>query len=192
MCSKSPSLIKTIITTFLIVFIILILSLYYQEVHNYLLNRITPIQLTDWITLSAVLVALFGHRIWDIYDNYNKKKEIKAIITSSLTQLKSDLIRIRDERNTPENDGSRIKFDSTSFSEVNGYYFLYSELLLPNFVQIELSNYMHTLDFFNHYKINMETIRARAEEKTCGDGHLTLATVNKLLKRLDNAMCEFG
>ncbi len=140
--------------------------------------------------LVAILVALFGERIWRFYDNRSKKKEARAIIKHNLEQLKSDLLRIRDERNSDKKkETDMIVFNSTSFSEVNGYYFLFSDLLLPNLVQFELSKYPATIEFFNHYKINMETIRKREQDTT---GTLTLATVNKLFERLENAIKEFA
>ena len=141
--------------------------------------------------LSVVLVALFGGRLWRFCDNRRKKKEARAIIKNNLQQLKSDLLRIRDKRNSDKKKKTdMIIFNVTSFSEVNGYYFLFSDLLLPNLVQLELSKYPGTIEFFIHYKINMETIRER-ESQQVGTGALTLATVNKLLERLENTIHEF-
>jgi hypothetical protein len=146
----------------------------------------------NWLTLIAVLVALFGERIWRSIDNRSKKKEANAIIKHNLEQLMSDLARIRDERNAGKTNGTdAIIFNSTSFSEVNGYYFLFSDLLLPNLDQFELSKYPATIEFFNHYKINIETIRKRDEDRV-GTGSLTLATVNKLIQHLKNAIKEFS
>lgn len=146
----------------------------------------------NWLTLIAILVALFGERIWRYFDTKKKKTEARVIIKQNLEQLKSDLLRIRDVRNADKkNDTDSIIFNSTSFSEVNGYYFLFSDLLLPNIEQLELSKYPATIEFFNHYKINIETIRKRDEDRV-GTGALTLATVNKLISRLENAIGEFN
>ena len=146
----------------------------------------------QWLTLIAILVALFGERIWRYFDTKKKKTEVRLIIKQNLEQLKSDLLRIRDVRNADKkSDTDSIIFNSTSFSEVNGYYFLFSDLLLPNIEQLELSKYPATIDFFNHYKINIETIRKRDEDRV-GTGTLTLATVNKLISRLENAIGEFN
>ena len=115
----------------------------------------TIMQISDWLTLSAVLVALFGGRLWRFCDNRRKREEARAIIKNNLQQLKSDLLRIRDERNSDKKkETDIIIFNVTSFSEVNGYYFLFSDLLLPNLVQLELSKYPATIQFFIHYKIN--------------------------------------
>jgi len=149
-------------------------------------------KISDWLTFFAILVALFGERVWHCVDNHRKRKEAKVIIKSNLEQLKRDLLRIRDERNRGKiNNTDRIIFDGTSFSEVNGYYFLFSDLLLPNLDKFELSKYPATIEFFNHYKINMETIRKRQLDNRTGIGFLTLATVNRLLERLENAIKEF-
>jgi len=141
-------------------------------------------QINGWLTLFAILVALFGERIWRFIDNRKKKNEVRAIIKNNLEQLKADLLWIRDARNRGKTNATdTIIFNSTSFSEVNGYSFLFSDLLLPNLDQFELSKYPATIEFFNHYKINMETIRKRESDRV-GTGLLTLATVNKLLGRL--------
>lgn len=146
----------------------------------------------QWLTLIAILVALFGERMWRYFDTKKKKAEVRLIIKQNLEQLKSDLLRIRDVRNADKkSDTDSIIFNSTSFSEVNGYYFLFSDLLLPNLEQLELSKYPATVEFFNHYKINIETIRKREEDRV-GTGALTLATVNKLISRLENAIGEFN
>jgi len=146
----------------------------------------------NWLTFIAIVVALFGERIWRRVDSKNKKREAVLIIRKNLEQLRADLLRIRDERNSSaKSDGDTIIFNSTSFSEVNGYYFLFSDLLLPNMEHFGLSKYPATIEFFNHYKINMETVRKREEDRT-GTGSLTLATVNKLVKRLEGAIQEFS
>ena len=149
-------------------------------------------KIDNWLTLIVIFVALFGERIWRYFDTQKKKKEARIIIKQNLEQLKFDLLRIRDVRNAGKNnDTDSIIFNSTSFSEVNGYYFLFSDLLLPNMEQLELSKYPTTIEFFNHYKINMETIRKREEDRV-GTGALTLATVNRLISKLENAIGEFN
>jgi len=144
----------------------------------------------DWLILVAILVAIFGERIWRYFDTKKNKTAARTIIKQNLEHLKSDLLRIRDVRNVgKQNDADNVIFNSTSFSEVNGYYFLFSDLLLPNMEQLELSKYPATIEFFNHYKINMETIRKR--EDRAGTGVLTLGTVNNLISRLERAIGEF-
>jgi hypothetical protein len=146
----------------------------------------------QWLTLIAILVALFGERMWRYFDTKKKKTEVRLIIKQSLELLKFNLLRIRDERNSGKNnDTDKIIFDRTSFSEVNGYYFLFLNLLLPNMEQLELSKYPATIEFFNHYKINIETIRSRSENND-GIAALRLATVNRLISRLENAIGEFN
>ena len=144
---------------------------------------------SNWLILITIFVALFGERSWKFIDKRSKRKEVRVIIKRNLQQLNSDLIRIRDERN--QREAPMVIFNSTSFSEVNGYYFLFSQILLPNLAELELSKYPNTIDFFIHYKINMETIRIR-EQNRPGTGKLTLETVDRLLSKLNNSIREFS
>ena len=146
-------------------------------------------EIRDWLLLCVVLIALFGERLWRCYDKRKMKKEIHAIVKKHLEHLMSDLLRIRDVRNKGKtNNTDKICFDSTSFSEVNGYYFLFSDLLLRKLDQLELSKYPATIDFFKNYRINMDTIGNRVLEGETG--FLTLATFNKLLEYLEDAIKE--
>ncbi len=148
-------------------------------------------EIRDWLFLCIVLVALFGERLWRCYDNWNRKKEIHAILKKHFEQLKKDLLRTKNVRNEGKtNDKDRIVFNDTAISEAEGYYFLFSDLLLRELDHLKLSEYPATIDFFIHYKMNMETIRKRASDRG-GTGYLTLATVKKLLERLENAIKEF-
>ena len=153
----------------------------------------SEVNLGHILTLTAILIAFFGHRIWRSWDNKIKKAHVKVIMRENLKQLKNDFNRIRKERN---NDSPDIKFDPTSFSEISGYYFLFSELLLPNVEQLKLSEYPNTIEFFIHYKINMETIKAR-QERIIAQGNatklasLTKNTVDNLLEKLDHSITEF-
>ena len=148
-------------------------------------------KISDWITLCAVLVALFGPYTWKWVNNCIKKKQIRAIMKTNFEQLRSDLVRIRDKRNTVRKDNDNVHFDKTSISEVGGYSFLFTDLLLPNTTDLKLSKYPSTITFFNHYRINIETIKSRYTEGS-QTGWLTLRTVNNLLSRLEKAINEFG
>jgi hypothetical protein len=139
----------------------------------------------DFITFLAVLVALFGARIWRFVDNIKKRKETETIIRSNLMQLQSDLMRMIDENKF----AATLMFDKASFSEVNGYDFLFTNLLLPNLVEFELSCYPSTIKFFNHYRINMEAIKKRLE--TEGTGHLSMGSLTSMMKKLEAAIAEF-
>lgn len=134
----------------------------------------------NWLTFMAILVALFGERLWKYCDNRIKKKEIGAIIKQNLEQLQSKLLKIRIDT---------IAFGHAPSSEIDGYYFLFSDLLLPNVVQFKLRKYPKTIDFFIYYKINMETIRKNKEATMAG---LTHEMVDKLLVRLGDAIKEFS
>lgn len=152
-------------------------------------------ELRDGLLLGAVLVALFGPIAWrflgSFLNNRKIKKEIHAILKKHLEQLRFDLLRIRDKRNKGRTEATdRIRFNRVSISEVEGYYFLFSDLLLRELDHLKLSKYPATIDFFIHYKINIETIRKRTSDDG-GTGFLTLATFNKLLEYLENAIKEF-
>ena len=139
----------------------------------------------DFITFAAVLVALFGARIWRFVDNGRRKKETRAIILTNLMQLHTDLARMIDENKF----APTLIFDKASFSEVNGYDFIFTNLLLPNLVEFELSCYPGTIKFFNHYRINMETIKKRLE--TEGTGHLSMGSLTSMMAKLEAAITEF-
>lgn len=141
----------------------------------------------DILTLAAISVALFGPYIWRILANIARKKQIIPIVKKNLEQLDSDLRRIVEERNN--NSDYNIIFNKTSFCEVSNYYFLFSDILIPNSEQLKLSNYPKAIEFFNHYKMNMDTLRARKGND--GASSLTRATVDLLLQRLENTIKEF-
>lgn len=146
------------------------------------------IDLGHLLTLIAILIAFFGHRIWGFIDNCRKMKHVKAIMLENLGQLRSDLIRIIEKRNTPNSNS--ITFNPTSLSEISGYYYLFSELLLPNLEQLKLSAYPKTIRFFNHYKINMETLKVRYDISHTNSSALTRGTVNNLLTELEQSIEE--
>ena len=76
-------------------------------------------QISDWLTLLAILVALFGERIWRFIDNRKKKNEVRAIIKNNLEQLRADLLRIKDERNSGKTNATdTIIFNSTSLQDI--------------------------------------------------------------------------
>ncbi len=139
------------------------------------------------LTLVVICIALFGPGIRKLFIDRSKLRHIKPTILSSLEQLKMDLKRIVEERNN--NAVDIINFNKTSYCEISNYYFLFSDILIPNAEQIKLSNYPKTIDFFNHYKINMDTLEARKDDD--GASSLTRATVDLLMQRLENAINEF-
>ena len=141
----------------------------------------------DIITFLAVCVALFGPGIWGHLGSEAKRKNLKPIIKSNLEQLKSDITRIIEERNSHSSD--KIVFSATCFSEISGYYFLFQDILIPNAEKLKLKDYPKTIDFFSHYKMNVDTLRARRNE--AGNSRLTRATVELLLERLQKAIHEF-
>ncbi len=144
--------------------------------------------LGEILTFLAICVALFGPWVWGYIDSKAKRRHLKPIIISNLEQLKSDLKRIIEKRNKDSRD--KIIFSATCFSEISGYYFLLHEILIPNAEKIKLRNYPKTIDFFNHYKINIDTLKGR--KNSAGNSRLSRATVDLLLQRLESAINEFG
>ncbi len=159
------------------------------------------------VAIIAAAIALLGNRLWVFIDRYNKNQRIKKIMYKNLSHLKSDLLRIRDKRNSPSGEPKeRIIFNKTSFCEISGYGYLYTEFFLQHVNDIDVSKYPSCIEFFLHYRINIETINSRFglmhEEMTetngkvnsavSRNGHLTYASVNALLERLEKAITEFS
>ena len=139
------------------------------------------------LTLVVICIALFGPGIRKSLANIAKKRQINPIVRMNLDQLKKDLSRIVEKRNNNASD--KITFSKTSFCEISNYYFLFSDILIPNAEQLKLADYPKTIDFFIHYKMNMDTLKARKDDT--GDSSLTRATVDLLLQRLENAINDF-
>ncbi len=147
------------------------------------------------VAVVAALFAFFGQRFWIRRDRSNKIKRIQTIMHKNLTHLRSDLLRIRDKRNSPSGDPKqRIEFNKTSFSEVSGYAYLYTEFFLQHINDIDLTKYPNTIEFFLHYRINIETIKSRFDKSndSVKNGYLQYNSVNLLLERLDKAIAEFS
>jgi len=131
--------------------------------------------------LVAFIVAWIPHFIkW--WHNKALRRIIKKILISNLSQLESNLVIIRGKDDGERNPMDRITFDKTSISEIEGYYFLFTDLLIRYPVENKLDEYPKTIEFFNHYKINTTTAKSK--------GHLTLGTVNNLLMRLKESRQE--
>jgi len=143
------------------------------------------------ISVVAALIAFLGQRVWTWVDRHNKTKRVKTIMHKNLSHLRKDLLRIRDKRNSPSGDPKQqIKFCKTSFSEVRGYAYLYTEFFLQHINDIDLTKYPNTIEFFLHYRINIETIKSRFEK--LNNGHLRFDSVNILLERLNKTIEEFS
>ena len=146
------------------------------------------------IMLAAILVALFGEKVWKKIEKGNKKKNIKNILIVPLDQLRKDLLRIRNVRNTWEGEGKRpsntqISFSQTSFDEVKNYFYLFTDIVIPYIDYLDFPKDPKTIEFFTHYKCNIETLKSRIEKN---GGWLTLGTVDNLLTRLNMAVKELS
>jgi len=144
--------------------------------------------LRDILTLLAIVIALFSPSIRKAISRRALVRHIKPIVKKGLGQLRNDLTRIIIERNHNAKDS--IAFNTTSFSEISQYYFLFSDIISPNAEQLKLENHPHTIDFFNHYRMNIETLRAR--KNAADTSNLTRPTVDLLMQRLEAAINEFN
>lgn len=149
-------------------------------------------EIVEVLMLAAIVVALFGARSWEWVDCFYTRRETKKILKENLEQLKKDLVRIRDERNSSvKRDNDKIFFGKTCISEISGYSFLFTDLLVPKAREIRLSRYIKTIKFFNHYRINVTTIESRYTESS-QNSWLTLGSVNILIDYLEGAIREFS
>jgi hypothetical protein len=152
-----------------------------------------PLTIQDILILIAILVALFGERLWKTVDKKNKRKKIKQILLIPLKRLKHDIERIRDERNPTNSNRSektKIRFNQTSFDEVKNHSYLLTDIIISNVDYLDLPKDSKTIEFFTHYNKNIETLKSRIEKS--GEGYLTLGTVNILLETLDLSIQELS
>ncbi|MBL7197737.1 MAG: hypothetical protein ISS47_06525 [Candidatus Omnitrophica bacterium] len=153
---------------------------------------------SDWIQISisiatffAVLVALFGERIWRYFDSASKSKKIKQLCLRHLEQMKADFIRIRDERNPgSRNPDDRVRLNIVSFNEIKGGLFLYENIIVNNLEYLNVVSLKNTIDFFHHYNIFLCHIKERRND--AAEGWVTLATYNRLLGLLQKAITELS
>ena len=151
-----------------------------------------PITIQDILIFFAILVALFGERIWKKKEKKRKKKNIKRSLFIPLDRLNHDILRIRDERNpinSDRSDTTQIIFNQTSFDEVKNHFYLFTDIIIPYIDYLDLPKDSKTIDFFTHYNKNIGTLKSRIES---GKGYLTLGTVNELLKRLELSIKELS
>uniref|UniRef100_UPI002587FCF2 hypothetical protein n=1 Tax=Alcanivorax sp. TaxID=1872427 RepID=UPI002587FCF2 len=97
-----------------------------------------PITPGNVILFLAVLVALFGPRIWKAVDDSRNRKSLKAAITQLLESLKTDLVRIRDERNDGLEEASKVQFSETSIGEISHYFYIFEDMVMPNLVLLKV------------------------------------------------------
>jgi hypothetical protein len=153
---------------------------------------------SDWIQISisiatflAVFVALFGERIWRCFDDRSKSNKIRQLCLRHLEQMKADFIRIRDERNPGlRNQNDHVRVNIISFNEIKGGLFLYENIIVNNLEYLNVLNLKNTIDFFHHYNIFLSHIKERQND--VGEGWVTLATYNRLLDLLQNAIIELS
>ncbi|MDP8258827.1 MAG: hypothetical protein P9L90_05350 [Candidatus Aadella gelida] len=138
----------------------------------------------DWLTLCAVIVALFGPYIYDYFKNRNLESKHDKTLICVINDFISDLERILKVRNTGKTkDSDKVIFDETSRSEMAGYMKIFETLILNNY-QLSKNSHLRVI-FFSHFQKNMLTISERTVDNQ--NGHLTVATVKKLLTHAEEA-----
>ena len=138
----------------------------------------------DWLTLSAIIVALFGPYVYDFFKNRSGERALDKTLICIIDDFMSDLKRILNERNPgATKDADQVVFNETSRSEMAGYMKIFETLILKNYHQSR--NGRLRVIFYSHFQKNMITIF----ERTSGNknGHLTVATVKKLIKHAEDA-----
>ena len=173
-----------------------------EELKSYLINKL-PIYFEIRFELhnegKVVFKKSFKLLTDDIQDkitqlhaknNSSLEKEAKMLIRNDLEQLRGDIFRIlkhRDGNKNVKNQKAKIRISITSFSEINGYYSLYKDIILSNLKEIDINKFIQTSEFFRHYKSNIETIQNRFKDNY---SFITLGTMEKLVERLDKALDE--
>lgn len=138
----------------------------------------------DWLTLVAIIIALFGPYVYDFFKNRREESSLDKTLVCVIDDFISDLKRILNERNqgaTKETD--QVVFNETSRSEMAGYMKIFETLILENYQQNR--NGRLRVIFYSHFQKNMITIFERASGNQ--HGYLTVATVKKLIKHAEDA-----
>ena len=155
--------------------------------------ELKPLTPQDLLIIAAILVALFGERIWRWRDKANKRVKITQILLIPLERLKHDLLRIRDERNSGDADRpdtAKIIFNQTSFDEGNNHFFLFTGVIIPYCEILDLPKESKTIEFFTHYNKNIGALKSRINISNNDTGTLAFKTVNDLIERLELSIKE--
>ncbi len=91
-------------------------------------------KISDWITLAAVIVALFGPYLFAFVRRCFLEKKYEHTLSTIIKDFIFDLERIKTQRNLSKTqDSDIIVFDDTSRSEMFGYYDIFESLILQNY-----------------------------------------------------------
>lgn len=142
----------------------------------------------DSLTVFALVVALFGPRLWKWIDSGAKKEAIDILLFDNLCLLYNLLRRIRYVDNTGERKpDDNVVFIETHISEITGYEYLFKDVMLVQTDVIDLKDYQKVTRFFSHYMINIQTLKSRLDKDR---SKLKSKTVDRLISYLDEAICE--
>jgi hypothetical protein len=141
----------------------------------------------DWLTLVAIIVALFGPYIYDFFKNRKLESKHDKTLICIMDDFILDLKRILNERNRGlTKDSDHVVFNATSRSEMGGYIKIFETLILNNYQYSRNSHLRVT--FFSHFQKNIITIFEKTSNNK--DGFLTVETVKKLLVHAEKAKEE--
>jgi len=112
-------------------------------------------------------------------------RKLAGLCVLHLEQIKHDLLH-----HIPRTDG-HARFGETQYHEVAVGFFLY-DLITANLEKFpSVRSLDRTMTFFHHYKVNMNTVRARLDTLVTGaTATLTNGTFDNLIDYLDGALSE--
>lgn len=141
-----------------------------------------PAVIQNWLTFFAVMVALSSPALYIYFSSIKITRTISLVLMDNLSRFIHDLERIKTRDNNPTiKPRGMLEFNITSFAEIKGYFYLYSDLILKNIKYFRLDLYPHTNNFFKHYRNNIETIEQRFGRKELSSSYFGLDSTNVLL-----------
>jgi hypothetical protein len=147
------------------------------------------------LTFIAILVALFGPFLVAEIINRSKKRKVTDIVHKHLSELLQLLNRTENElkeRASEIKDETIVPFDETRMTEIDGFHFIFDDLLLPRFHELDLHLHPKTIDFFITYRVNIRTLKKRAENDQGKIPALRYRTFSRLKNSLTDAIKEWS
>ena len=135
----------------------------------------------------AFLGAVFALAIREMAAWRQRKRKRKKLVQLAMPHL---LKILEDLRDNPGTNLSEAQFTETNYWELIVGNWIYDQVIenldaFPNLKKLE-----KTIDFFHHYKVNMATLRSRLASAKGKCAVLEIATYQKLVDRLHEAIDE--
>ena len=144
-------------------------------------NRLNISDKLFYLLLGGLSAAIIREFI-EFVESYSINKRVNKVCKDHLERIKKEIVKRRVEDKI-------IPFDWTIYNEISGGVFLF-DFLIKYIEKIPLDKYPKTMEFFYHYIINMNTVKARLE--TTSSAFLTKETYDNLLNYLNNAISELS